>query len=113
TLASKYAAGGAAAISVLTDSAHFGGSMADLEAVVATLDVPVLRKDFILDECQLLEARAAGAAAALLIVRVLNQRELRSLLEFAVSCGLTPLVETHNANEIARAIDAGATMIGV
>lgn len=113
TLARGYAAGGAAAISVLTDQAFFGGSMADLDAVVASVPTPVLRKDFILDESQVLEARAAGAAAVLLIVRALDQAELRRLLMFSVGCGLTPLVETHNANDVARALDAGATVIGV
>jgi indole-3-glycerol phosphate synthase len=113
TLARGYAAGGAAAISVLTDREFFGGSMADLGAVVGSVEVPVLRKDFILDESQILEARGAGAAAVLLIVRALQQAELRRLLAFAVDCGLTPLVETHNADEIARALDVGATVIGV
>ena len=113
TLARGYAAGGAAAISVLTDRAFFGGSMADLDAVVAAVAAPVLRKDFILDESQVLEARAAGAAAVLLIVRALEQAVLRRLLNFTVTCGLTPLVEIHNAAEVARALDAGATVIGV
>lgn len=112
-LARSYQDGGAAAISVLTDEAFFGGSMADLDAVVAAVGVPVLRKDFILDESQILEARAAGAAAVLLIVRALDQATLSRLLAFTVAAGLTPLVETHNANEIARALDAGATVIGV
>ena len=112
-LARGYAAGGAAAISVLTDREFFGGSMADLGAVLAAVDVPVLRKDFILDESQIVEARAAGAAAVLLIVRALPQAELRRLLAFAVGCGLTPLVETHNADEIVRALDVGATVIGI
>ena len=107
TLARGYAAGGAAAISVLTDQAFFGGSMADLDAVVAAVAAPVLRKDFILDESQVLEARAAGAAAVLLIVRALEQAVLRRLLNFTVTCGLTPLVEIHNAAEVARALDAG------
>lgn len=113
TLAAAYARGGAAAISVLTDQRFFGGSMADLEGVVAAVPAPVLRKDFILDEVQLLEARAAGAAAALLIVRALDQPSLVRLHKFAVGIGLTPLVETHNTLEIARAIDAGALVIGV
>jgi indole-3-glycerol phosphate synthase len=112
-LARGYAAGGAAAISVLTDQEFFGGSMADLGAVLGSVDVPVLRKDFILDESQILEARAAGAAAVLLIVRALADAELRRLLAFAVDCGLTPLVETHNADEIVRALDVGATVIGI
>lgn len=113
TLARRYAAGGAAAISVLTDQAFFGGSMADLDAVIAAMETPVLRKDFILDESQLLEARAAGAAAVLLIVRALDRMALRRLLSYSVGCGLAVLVETHTADEVARALDAGAIVIGV
>ena len=112
-LARAYSQGGAAAISVLTDQPFFGGSMADLEAVVAAVPVPVLRKDFILDEIQLLEARAAGASAALLIVRALEQPVLLRLHRFASEIGLTALVETHNRDEITRAVDAGAGVIGV
>ena len=112
-LAHGYAAGGAAAVSVLTDERFFGGCIADLEAVVAAVDRPVLRKDFIIDETQLLEARAAGASAALLIVRVLPQRTLQRLLEFAAAVGLAALVETHTRVEISRAVDAGARVIGV
>lgn len=112
-LVRAYAAGGAAAISVLTDARFFGGSLEDLDAVVAAVDRPVLRKDFILDEIQLLEARAAGASAALLIVRVLSQAALQRLADFAVGLGLATLVETHNQRDIARAVDAGARVIGV
>lgn len=112
-LAEAYAAGGAAAISVLTDGPFFGGALADLEVVTRTVRVPALRKDFILDRCQLLEARAAGAAAVLLIVRVLDDTSLRALHEHARALGLDVLVETHTADEISRAIDAGATVIGV
>ena len=112
-LATAYSHGGAAAISVLTNQAHFGGSMADLEAVVAAVPSPVLRKDFILDELQLLEARAAGAAAALLIVRALDQATLVRLHEFAREIGLVALVEAHTSDEIRRALDAGARVIGV
>ncbi len=95
TLATAYSAGGASAISVLTDREFFGGSMADLEAVVAAVPTPVLRKDFILDGVQLLEARAAGASAALLIVRALDHGELVRLIEFALNLDMTPLVEAH------------------
>lgn len=112
-LARAYALGGAAAISVLTEAAFFGGSLHDLDAVVSAVPVPVLRKDFILDEVQLLEARAAGASAALLIVRALEQPALVRLHAFAAAIGLTPLVETHNRDEITRALDAGARVIGV
>lgn len=113
TLAQAYAGGGAAAISVLTDGAFFGGALADLEAVTRSVVVPALRKDFILDRCQLLEARAAGASAVLLIVRVLDDATLRTLHRAADDLGLGVLVETHTAEEITRAIDAGAEVIGV
>jgi indole-3-glycerol phosphate synthase len=112
-LALAYERGGAAAISVLTEREYFGGSLADLSAVVGAVEIPVLRKDFILDEVQLLEARAAGAAAALLIVRALDQATLLRLQQFATDLRLTPLVETHSAEEILRALDAGAEVIGV
>ncbi|HEY4101557.1 MAG TPA: indole-3-glycerol phosphate synthase TrpC [Gemmatimonadales bacterium] len=113
SLASAYRAGGAAAISVLTDSRFFGGSLDDLEGVARGVPLPVLRKDFILDETQLLEARAAGAAAALLIVRALEHAALRRLVDFAVELGLTPLVEAHDRGELDRALDAGAMVVGV
>lgn len=112
-LACAYVAGGAVAVSVLTDTRFFGGSLADLAAVVTAVALPVLRKDFILDEAQLLEARIAGASAVLLIARILPQAALVQLLEFAASLGLDALVETHNSTEIARALDAGAQVIGV
>lgn len=113
TLAQAYAGGGAAAISVLTDGPFFGGALEDLEAVTRAVVVPALRKDFILDRCQLLEARAAGASAVLLIVRVLDDATLRALHRAADDLGLGVLVETHTAEEITRAIDAGAEVIGV
>lgn len=112
-LAGQYAKGGAAAVSVLTNESHFGGSINDLERVTATLALPVLRKDFILDEVQLLEARAAGAAAVLLIVRALAQSELRRLLAQAAEHELAALVEVHTVDERDRALDAGATVLGV
>ena len=112
-LATAFAAGGAAAISVLTEGPHFGGSLADLEQVSAAVEVPVLRKDFILEEVQLLEARSAGASAALLIVRVLDADSLARLIRFAGQLGLASLVETHTADEVRRAVDAGARIIGV
>jgi len=113
TLASAYASGGAAAISVLTEGPHFGGSLADLEAVCTAVPTPVLRKDFILDEIQLLEARAAGAAAALLIVRALTDTELRRLDAFAASLGLATLVEAHDRRELDRALEAGCQVVGL
>jgi indole-3-glycerol phosphate synthase len=112
-LARDYAAGGAAAISVLTEQRRFGGSLADLRAVRAAVDTPLLRKDFIVTSYQLWEARAYGADLALLIVAALDQEALVSLIERAESIGLTPLVEVHDEEEIARAVDAGARIIGV
>ncbi|HSE69958.1 MAG TPA: indole-3-glycerol phosphate synthase TrpC [Nocardioidaceae bacterium] len=112
-LAGDYAAGGAATISVLTEQRRFGGSLADLRAVRAAVDIPVLRKDFIVTSYQLWEARAAGADLALLIVAALQQNQLESLVERAVSIGLTPLVEVHDEEEVDRALDAGAQLIGV
>ncbi len=112
-LAGDYAAGGAAAISVLTEGRRFGGTLDDLRAVRGTVDIPVLRKDFITTSYQLWEARAAGADMALLIVAALEQTVLESLIERAASIGLTPLVEVHDEVEVDRAVDAGATLIGV
>jgi indole-3-glycerol phosphate synthase len=112
-LAASYAAGGAATISVLTEQRRFGGSLDDLHAVRAAVNVPVLRKDFIVTSYQLWEARAAGADLALLIVAALTQHELESLVERAWSIGLTPLVEVHDEEETDRALAAGATLVGV
>jgi indole-3-glycerol phosphate synthase len=112
-LAGSYEAGGAATISVLTEERRFAGSLADLHAVRAAVQIPVLRKDFIVTSYQLWEARAAGADLALLIVAALNQNELESLVERAVSIGLTPLVEVHDEEEVDRALEAGATLVGV
>ena len=112
-LAADYQSGGAATISVLTERRRFGGSLADLEAVRAAVDVPVLRKDFIVTSYQLWEARAAGADLALLIVAALTQNQLEALLDRALSIGLTPLVEVHDEEEVERALAAGAGLIGV
>lgn len=112
-LARDYAAGGARVISVLTERRRFGGSLEDLAAVRANVDVAVLRKDFIVSSYQLWEARAYGADLALLIVAALEQDALVSLVERAVSIGLTPLVEVHTEDEVARALDAGARVVGV
>jgi indole-3-glycerol phosphate synthase len=111
--ATIYASHGAAAISVLTDGPHFGGSIADLRAAALRVDVPVLRKDFILDELQIIEARASGAAAVLLIVRALSGPRLRELVAAARSTGLDALVEVHTAAELDRALEAGADLVGV
>ncbi len=112
-LAQDYAAGGAAAISVVTEQRRFGGTLADLRAVRAVVDVPLLRKDFITTSYQLWEARAVGADMALLIVAALDQAALVSLIERAVSIGLTPLVEAHDEAELERALDADARLIGL
>ena len=112
-LAQAYERGGARCISVLTEQRRFGGSLEDLSAVRAAVDVPVLRKDFIVTSYQLWEARAHGADLALLIVAALEQPALVSLVERAESIGLLPLVEVHDAQEVARAVDAGAKVIGI
>jgi indole-3-glycerol phosphate synthase len=109
----RYGRHGAAAISVLTDGPFFGGSVADLRTAVARAGVPVLRKDFILDELQVLEARAAGAAAVLLIVRALEGNRLETLLACAGECGLDALVEVHTPAELERALDVGARILGI
>jgi indole-3-glycerol phosphate synthase len=111
--AALYAGRGAAAVSVLTDGPFFGGSLDDLRAAAARVRLPVLRKDFILDELQILEARAAGAAAVLLIVRALSGDRLAALLRAASAQGLDALVEIHTGPELDRALEAGARIIGV
>jgi indole-3-glycerol phosphate synthase len=112
-LARDYEAGGASVISVLTERRRFGGDLADLAAVRTAVDVPVLRKDFIVSSYQLWEARAYGADLVLLIVAALEQNALVSLVERAESLGLTPLVECHTEEEVGRAIEAGARLVGV
>ena len=113
TIARHYQSGGAAAISVLTEPTFFDGSLAHLAAVRGAVDIPLLRKDFIVDEYQLFEARAAGADAILLIVAALEQEALRRLQHRAWQLGLAALVEVHDESELARAIDSGARLIGV
>ncbi len=112
-LAQAYAAGGADAISVLTEERRFSGSLDDLRAVRAAVATPVLRKDFIVTEYQLLEARAAGADLVLLIVAALDDETLSRLHERARGLGMTVLVEVHDEAEIARALAIGAELIGV
>jgi indole-3-glycerol phosphate synthase len=112
-LALDYQNGGAATISVLTEGRRFGGSLDDLRAVRAAVSVPVLRKDFIVSSYQLWEARAYGADLALLIVAALDDNQLGCLIDRARSIGLTPLVEVHTELEVARALQAGADLIGV
>jgi indole-3-glycerol phosphate synthase len=113
SLAADYEAGGAQVISVLTERRRFGGSLDDLAAVRERVGVPVLRKDFVVTSYQLWEARAYGADLVLLIVAALPQNALVSLIERAESIGLVPLVEVHTAGELDRALEAGATVIGV
>ncbi len=112
-LARSYEAGGAAAISVLTERRRFGGSLDDLIAVRRAVSAPVLRKDFIVADYQLYEARVAGADMALLIVAALNDDELAHLLDLCRRLMLTPLVEVHTAEETVRAVASGAPLIGV
>src|SRR6266540_4347931 len=111
--ARAYVRGGAVAVSVLTDEAHFGGSLEDLERVAAAVRVPVLRKDFILDELQIMEARAAGASAVLLIVRALAPDQLQALARAARDQGLGVLVEVHSASELEQALGVEPSAVGV
>ncbi|MBC7557992.1 MAG: indole-3-glycerol phosphate synthase TrpC [Dermatophilaceae bacterium] len=112
-LAADYAAGGASVISVLTERRRFGGSLEDLAAVRAAVEIPVLRKDFIVSSYQVWEARAHGADAILLIVAALDQPTLVGLRERAESLGMSALVEVHDEAEAERAVEAGARIIGI
>jgi len=113
-VARAYEAGGAAAVSVLTERDFFGGSLEDLAEVRAATRLPVLRKDFVVDEYQIFEAAAAGADAVLLIVAALDDATLRRLRELAEDAlGLDALVEVHDAEEMRRAAEAGARVVGV
>jgi len=112
-LAVSYQTGGASAISVLTEERRFGGSLADLEAVRDAVTLPVLRKEFVSDPYQVFEARAAGADLVLLIVAALEQRQLVELHELITALGMTSLVEAHSADELGRALDTGAGLVGI
>ncbi|GAA4370848.1 indole-3-glycerol phosphate synthase TrpC [Paeniglutamicibacter cryotolerans] len=112
-LAARYAAGGAAVISVLTEERRFGGSLADFDAVRATVDTPLLRKDFTVEDYQIFEARAHGADLVLLIVAALDDGELNRMLALTHELGMNALIETHTEEEVARAVAAGARIIGV
>lgn len=112
-IAEGYARAGAAALSVLTEPTFFDGSLAHLAAVRSAVSIPLLRKDFIVDEYQMLEARAAGADAVLLIVAALDASELKRLSRAASEHGLATLVEVHDVSELDRAVAAGADVIGV
>lgn len=112
-MAALYRDNGAAAVSVLTDGPFFGGSSDDLNAVSRSAGIPVLRKDFIIDPFQIYEARAAGADSLLLIAGLLEQERLQDFLEISKSLGMTPLVEVHEREDLAKAHDAGAEIIGI
>jgi indole-3-glycerol phosphate synthase len=112
-IAAIYEDSGAAAISCLTDQRFFGGSLEDLEAVKSKVAIPVLMKDFVIDEYQIAEARSRGADAVLLIVAALDESELGDLIEAAGSYGLDALVEVHDAQEVQVALRSGASLIGV
>lgn len=112
-VARAYGAAGASALSVLTDAEYFGGALADLAAARAAVALPALRKDFVVDELQLWEARAAGADAVLLIVRILDDGRLKDFLAQAGELGLGVLVEVHDGGELERALAADAGIVGV
>lgn len=112
-LAAAYERGGASAVSVLTEQRRFRGSLDDLDAVRARVRVPVLRKEFIGEQYQLLEARAHGADLALLIAAALDQKTFERLAEFTRQLGMTPLLEAHSKDEVLRCLDAGEGFVGV
>ncbi len=112
-IARNYEAGGAAALSVLTDARYFQGSLQDLERARSSVTIPVLRKDFTLDEHHVYEAGSIGADAILLIAAILTSEEMRRFRELAESLGLAALVEVHNQDELQSAVDSGASIIGV
>ncbi len=113
SVARAYAAASASGMSVLTDTPFFGGSLDDLRRARAAVGLPILRKDFLVDPYQVAEARAAGADAVLLIVAALSDRDLHLLLAETERWGMEALVETHDADEVARAVAAGANIVGV
>jgi indole-3-glycerol phosphate synthase len=113
SIARSYADAGAAAVSVLTEPEHFGGSLNDLKAISERLELPCMRKDFIVDELQILEARAHGASMVLLIAAILDDHELMALRRSAEAWGMAAMVETHTAEEVRRAVQSGALLIGV
>lgn len=112
-LGTAYASAGASALSVLTDQDYFGGSLEDLRRLREALPIPLLRKDFLVDPLQLLEARGAGADAVLLIVRILDDARLTELLALSGELGMSALVEVHEAAELDRALAAGARIVGI
>lgn len=112
-LAAKYEAGGAGAVSVLTEQRRFHGCLPDFDEVRSAVSIPMLRKDFMVDEYQFFEARAHGADLVLLIVAALDDKTLTRFYQLSADLGMTALVETHTADEVKRALDLGAQMIGV
>ena len=108
-----YESGGATALSILTDEQYFGGSLEDLASVRGLVEIPVLRKDFVIDDAQVYEARGAGADAILLIVRILDDERLRSFRTLAEELGMSVLVEAHDGAEVDRGLAAGARLLGV
>ncbi len=108
-----YAAAGASCLSILTDGVGFGGSLVDLESARVAVSLPVLRKEFVVDRYQVLEARAHGADAVLLIAECLDDCRLRSLYRDILDIGMTPLVELHDAENLPRVLDLGATLVGI
>jgi indole-3-glycerol phosphate synthase len=112
-IAQSYQSGGAAAVSVLTDKQFFQGSLEDLQAARSSVKIPVLRKDFTIDQYHVVEAAAAGADAILLIAAILSEREMRNFRELAATYGLASIVEVHDADELKAAVASGAEVIGV
>lgn len=112
-LAKKYQEAGAAAVSVLTEQRRFGGSLSDLDAVRSHVDIPVLRKDFMVDEYQFLEARAHGADIVLLIVAALSKSQLKDFFDLATELGMASLVEVHTRSELESAMEISPKIIGV
>lgn len=112
-LAKEYEAGGASAISVLTESRQFKGSLDDLQQVASAVDIPVLRKDFLTSRYQVVDARAHGASMILVIMAAVDDEVARSLIDEASAWGMQALVEAHNADEVRRAVDLGANLIGI
>ena len=113
SIAKLYAAGGAAALSILTDEEFFKGKLADLEAARSAVAIPVLRKDFTIDEFHIIEAAAHGADAILLIAAILDVQQMRVFRELAAQYGMAALTEVHNVSELDAALDSGADMVGV
>ena len=113
SIAKIYESCGASAISVLTDASFFSGSPEDLRLVSSTVKIPTIRKDFIIDEKQIFEARTLGAAAVLLIARILPFSQLKDFIQIAENLNMDTLVETHNAIEVEQALKAGAKIVGI